>query len=310
MTIEKHARSTLTAFELDHGDECRFRLTNGTVRSIRLVRTRAMIDATSRPYQPPPADVPIESVPPQRLTPRYDAQMVLRMHCTIEIDGTPVELVRWVGNQRSFYRPWELAGLRIWFDAADALFGYLNENHGACRPRKHARFAVQDARLGICPVLLHAWCPLPEGGLRIQDAYAGSDCWMGPYAGADAHGGLDINHPAGTPIWAPVNLDEHGLFDSVADGAANNRWRGVMRWADGSTWVLQVHHVIGVHPEAGPVAAGTHIADGAGVSVGAYEHSHFVFKVIEPGMGHDDAILLDPWILFWQMYRDRERTTA
>lgn len=310
MTIERHARSTLTAFELDHGDECRFVLTDGTVRSIRLVRTRATIDSTSHPYQPPPTDVPIEEITPTKLTPRYDARMVLRMHGTVEIDGTPVELVRWVGNQRSFYQPWELAGLRIWFDAADALFGYLNESHGACRPRRHARFAVQDARRRICPVLLHPWCPLPEGGLQIGDAYAGSDCWMGPYAGADAHGGLDINHPAGTPIWAPLNLDEHGLFDAVADGATNNRWRGITRWADGSTWVLQVHHVISVHPEAGAVPAGTHIADGAGISVGAYEHSHFVFKVIEPGAGEEEAILLDPWILFWQMYKDRARTTA
>ena len=27
-------------------------------------------------------------------------------------------------------------------------------------------------------------------------------------------------------------------------------------------------------------------------------------------MDVDDDILLDPWILFWQMYRDRELTTC
>jgi hypothetical protein len=31
-----------------------------------------------------------------------------------------------------------------------------------------------------------------------------------------------------------------------------------------------------------------------------------VFKVVEPGMTEDEAILLDPWILFWRMYRDRD----
>jgi hypothetical protein len=34
---------------------------------------------------------------------------------------------------------------------------------------------------------------------------------------------------------------------------------------------------------------------------GAVDHSHFVFKVHDRG----ETILLDPWILFWQMYRDR-----
>lgn len=117
--------------------------------------------------------------------------------------------------------------------------------------RKAARFAVEDASARICPVLLHPWCPLPEGGLRIEDCYEGSDCWMGPYFGADAHGGLDINHPAGT-----------------------------------------------------------HLADGAGVWNGSHEHSHFAFKVIEPGEDDADAIPLDPWILFRQMYQDRRITQA
>ena len=40
--------------------------------------------------------------------------------------------------------------------------------------------------------------------------------------------------------------------------------------------------------------------------VGSHEHSHFIFRVRD----HDDEIMLDPWILFRQMYRDRERTTA
>jgi len=44
------------------------------------------------------------------------------------------------------------------------------------------------------------------------------------------------------------------------------------------------------------------------IHTGSHEHSHFVFGVVEPGA--EEAILLDPWILFRQMYEDREATTA
>jgi hypothetical protein len=300
------ARPTLTAVELDHGDELHFSLASGEVRRLKLISTRATIDSSSRPYPLAGAGTRPDLVEPKRLEPRHDARIVLRMHATVEIDGVLTELVRWVGNQRSFYEPWELSGLRIWFDAADALFSYLSEEHGRCRPRKHARFAVQEAAGRICPPLVHPWCPLPPNTLRIEECYSGSDCWMGPYAGADAHGGLDINHPAGTPLWAPIGFDRQGLFASVANGDSNNRWRGYRSWPDGSTWIMQAHHVIRtLVPDGEPVEAGIRIADGAGMAVGAYEHSHFVFGVIEPGASEDDVIVLDPWIVFRQMYRDR-----
>ena len=322
MTHVRTAKDTLTAIELEHGDTLQFTLASGATRTLVLVSTRATIDSTSRPYPLAGAGDRPDLVPAEQLPLDFAARMVLRMHCTLEIDGSRVDLVRWVGHQRSFYQPWEIAGLRIWFDAAGALFGYLSETHGACRPRKPARFAVQDARLRVCPPLLHPWCPLPEETLRIEDCYAGSDCWMGPYGGAAAHGGLDINHPAGTPIWAPFALDAAELFDSISAGASNNRWRGTRTWPDGSTWVIQVHHVIdavSTRDAAAPTAdrtaaadaridAGTRIATGAGVAVGAYEHSHFGFGIIEPGANPDDIILLDPWILFWQMYQDRRTT--
>lgn len=311
MTLEQQARPTLTAVELDHGDELAFTLHTGETRRIRLVSTRATIDSTSRPYPLAGSGERPDLVLAEQLPLDYAARMVLRMHCTLEIDGEHVELVRWVGNQKSFSPPWSISGMMIWFDAADALFGYLSETHGACRPRKAARFAVWDAADRICPPLLHPWCPMPPESLRITDAYAGSDCWMGPYAGAEAHGGLDINHPAGTPIWAPLSLDSQGLFASLAGGDSNNRWRGTRRWDDGSLWTIQVHHVIDVAPQDGaPVEAGTLVARGAGVAVGAYEHSHFTFAVTEPGATDDDLIRLDPWLLFWQMYRDRAATSA
>ena len=76
--------------------------------------------------------------------------------------------------------------MQIWFDAVDDIFEFLEETHGECRPAKHARFALQDATLRICPETLHPWCPLPEGGLRIEDCYRGEDCWLGAYHGVQS----------------------------------------------------------------------------------------------------------------------------
>ena len=50
------------------------------------------------------------------------------------------------------------------------------------------------------------------------------------------------------------------------------------------------------------LAKGARFADGAGVLSGAADHSHFVFKIHDEG----ETVLLDPWILFWQMYRDQQ----
>jgi hypothetical protein len=294
MIIEKAARPTLTTVELNVGDELHFALASGGVRRIRIISASAGVYASNLDALPKPGPL---------------AKVVLQMNCKIEIDGVPVALVRTVGSQASFYEPWELFGMRIWFDGCQALFEHLTENHGACKPRKQVRLAVQDATLRICPVLLHPWCPLPEGGLRIEDCYQGSDCWLGPYFGIDAHGGLDINHAAGTPLWTPIAVDEQAYFESVATGANNNRWRGIKRWADGSSWVIQAHHIIRLlHPEHTPLEAGLHYAETAGVWVGSHEHTHFAFAVVEPGGTFEDRVLLDPWILFWQMYRDRQTT--
>ncbi|MCK4625669.1 MAG: hypothetical protein KAV00_10190 [Phycisphaerae bacterium] len=296
MIIEKAARETLTAVELDIGDELVFILTDGSKRSIVLEKTWAEVHETTLK---------------QVGVAEFGGRTVCRFHCQLRIEGQQIQLSRWVGNQRSFYRPWELFGMRIWFDAATDLFDFLVETHGDCKPRKQARFALQDAQRRICPVLLHAWCPLPEHRLRIEDCYDGGDCWMGPYFGAEAHGGLDINHPAGTPIWSPIDIDDHHMFNSLDAGDNNNRWRGRHRWPDGSVWTIQVSHLIRLLvPEGQPFPAGTHYAEGAGMHIGSYEHSHFVFKVREPETDEGEDILLDPWILFRQIYEDRRATMA
>jgi hypothetical protein len=298
--VEKRARETLTACELDIGDELRFTTNDKVVHSIRPTDTKVTLHYTDLPD---PDARPLQA--------RRGATTIVRMHGYFEIDGYPIELVRWVGSARSFYEPWTFMGLRIWLDAVDGLFTILSETHGSCRPRKNVRIAVQDASKRICPPLLQPWCPLPPERLRIDEAYDGGNCWLGPYFGAEAHGGLDINHPAGTPLWAPVGVDTQFLFDTLAGGANNNRWRGIRRWPDGSTWIIQAHHLIRTTvPPHTAVEAGVQIAETAGVNCGSHEHTHFVFAVVEPGSSDEDLIRLDPWILFRQMYKDRELTGA
>jgi len=146
--------------------------------------------------------------------------------------------------------------------------------------------------------------------LDIRDCYCADDCWLGPYFGANAHNGLDVNHPKGTSVWAPIDFDDHFLFDSLARGQNNNRWRGVRTWPNGDTWYLQIHHIYNLFvPEHTPLKAGTLYADAAGAQVGLHPHSHFVFMVKE--QGDDQALFMDPWVIFWQTYEDlKERTGA
>lgn len=290
--MKRKAKPTLTALEMNRGEVTEFELISGRVARLELVSTDARILRTSL------------------RTPRVEedgARTDYRFGCVLRIDGKEHRLERTVSTQESFYEPWEIAGVRLWLDAVQDIFEFLTEGHGECRPRKQARFALQDAGLRICPEPLHPWCPLPAGGLAIGQCYRGEDCWLGAYNGASAHGGLDLNHPRGTPLWAPVDIHEHFYFNSLAMGHNNNRWRGLHRWPDGSEWILQAHHMTALTVrEHEPIAKGVQFAWGAGVLSGAVDHSHFVFKVHDCG----ETVLLDPWILFWQMYRDQAGPVA
>ena len=294
MTLHKTAKDTLTPFELNYGDTLEFRKADGSTVSLTLLKTGAEVVSTE-----------LESF--DKLV--EGAKTVYRFFCDIEVNGKRHRLEREVPTQKSFYEPWEFDGVNLWFDAVSDSYkvdgGFLVENdagHGLfTKPRKKAKFAVQDATLEICPETLHPWLPLSESGLKIEDCYRGEDCWMGPYNGFAAHGGLDINHPRGTPLWAPFDLDDQFYFNSVATGANNNRWRGIRRWPNGSMWIIQAHHMTELTvKEHVPIKKGQQFANGAGVLSGAADHSHFVFRIDEDG----DSFFLDPWILFWKMYRD------
>lgn len=298
MIIKRNAKETLTAVEMHHEDAIRMLRMDGSTVEIKLENTGAEIMETTLETQ----GVEVSG-----------AKTTYRFRGDFMVNGESIRIEREVGTQNSFYEPWEIGGVRIWLDAVDAIFEFMRETHAPCRtqencshnlpPRRQARIVLQDSSARICPEKLHPWCPLPEGGLRIEDCYRGEDCWLGAYDGASAHGGLDINHPKGTPLFAPIDLDDHFLYNSVEAGNNNNRWRGIRRWADGSQWVLTSCHMVKLTvPEHQPLKAGQQYADGAGVWVGAAEHSHFGFAIFDYG----ELIRLDPWILFWQMYRDAE----
>lgn len=297
MILRRQATDTLTAVEMMHDDTLQFRLLDGRTAAIELLDTGAEILHTT--LKEPGIEEP-------------GAETTYGFWADFRIDGAAVRMEREVGTQTSFYEPWNVGGMRIWLDAVDAIFDFLRETHGPCRlqencahsspPRRHARLALQDAAARICPEAVLPWCPLPDGGLRIEECYRGEDCWMGAYDGASAHGGLDINHPEGTPLYAPIDLDDQFLYNSTEMGHNNNRWRGIRRWPNGSQWVLTSCHMTGLTvSEHQPLQRGQQYAEGAGVWVGVVEHSHFAFAIFDRG----ELIRLDPWILFWQMYQDQ-----
>jgi hypothetical protein len=168
------------------------------------------------------------------------------------------------------------------------------------------------------------WYPNGHNFINIKDCYNGDDCWMGPYLGWACHGGMDINHAKGEPLWAPMDVDNQWLFNSVAAGHNNNRWRGIRRWSNGDIWAIQTHHLIDLLvKERTPLKAGNQYATAAGVWVGSHEHTHFEFKIASQvnsdstEIDFDDesetlpfVTHLDPWILFWQIFEDNKQRSG
>jgi hypothetical protein len=108
MVHERQIRDTLTAVEMDVGDELRFVAGDGRARSIVLRETGASVDHTTLK---------------QLGEPEPGAMTRFRFHAVFEIDGQRLTLEREAPTARSFYEPTEVAGLWLWLDAVDQAVG-------------------------------------------------------------------------------------------------------------------------------------------------------------------------------------------
>ncbi|SDH47267.1 PKD domain-containing protein [Dyadobacter soli] len=297
-TIRRKAKTTLTPIEMNRDDTLKFTLMNGQVRTMVLQEISSDIIITNlgklRENQPGGATL-------------------YHFTCQVLIDGHPMKMERYVGAQESFYEPYVINGMRIWFDGVNTIGQIIKDEHGGKSsesvPKKHARFAVADMSRRIVPSALYPMFPMTENRLRISNSYNADDCWMGAYNGFELHGGLDLNTPAGTPHFAPFPIDDHYFLFSLEKGDNNNRWRGIHTWENGDRWSIQNHHMLNLRmPEHTPIQAGGHYSDGSGVHVGDHNHSHFVFRVKTKEDSAD--VLLDPWIIFWQTFEDNRERAA
>ena len=318
-TIRRHAKDTLTALEMKHGDTLAFQLRGGRTFTLALDDTDAAI---------------LEKVTP--------GGIVYQFRAHVRVDGQPMTLHRYVCTRECFHQPYVIDGVRIWLDTVKDVFDlipirYPRKGNLQCLPRKDARIAIQEAALRICPEQTRPWIEDGRDTLDVAECYNGDDCYLGPYLGQACHVGLDVNHPKGSTLTAPIDFDTQAYFNSLKTGHNNNRWRGIRRWSNGDAWALQSHHLIDLLvPPNTRLAAGTRYATTAGVHIGSHEHTHFEFKIgrqrdpLNPlapagdddttpsiarpidfddesarAQAHPEVLHLDPWILFWQIFEDR-----
>lgn len=294
--LERRTGETMTAVEMNVGDTLRFTLATGETRTLVVEEVDARV---------------LLSNLATRKKGFHGGGTIYVMTCRVRIDGHPLTIRRYVPDAQSFAEPLMVNGMRLWLDGTRPVERFLNANHasgdekvGGGVPRKDARFAIQDATRPLCPQELRPWYPNPDNVIDVAKCYNADDVWMGPYQGADLHGGLDINMPIGTPLWAPIDFDDQFYFHSLRTGQNNNRWRGVRTWPNGQRWVLQAHHMVKLRvAEKEPLKQGTHYAEAAGVLTGSHAHSHFTFK-IGP---ENDEVMLDPWLLFWETFENNKR---
>ncbi len=279
--IKLAAKDTITSVLMNRGDVLEFALRNGEKRTMELLETGASVMRTN-----------VKDFAKQQ----GDGGALCEFHCKVTIDGHEMNMQRYLPCQESFYEPYVVNGMRIWFDAVQDYFEPFTLTHGDCKPMTHASFAISDATDPVAPDMV-MWYSNEDNFIDVANSYLGDDVWMGAYLGGAPHGGLDINMPKGTPLYAPIDFNYQWFFNAVSRWSNNNRWRGIYEWPNGSVWVLQAHHMTRLLVEEyTPLEKGTHYAEAAGVLSGAADHSHFVFLV--------DDVLMDPWYLFWQMFQD------
>jgi len=267
--IERSSKNTITPVLLNHGDILEFTLRNGKKRTMKLLETNASIIKTN-----------VKNFSEiQR-----DGGTICRFSAKVLIDGHIFNMKRYLPTQESFYEPYVINGMRIWFDAVKDYFDFFTEKHGWCEPRADARFAVSDAKDPVAPEIAK-WYPSDSNYINVKDCYLGDDTWMGAYLGIEPHGGLDVNTPKGTPLFSPFDftasddqLLEVGFEPKPYYWAAT--WKGIKKWNNGSIWTLKSLHLDKYLVENySSINKGTQYAEAAGTGVGAEEHSHFEFMI-------------------------------
>lgn len=284
--IRRKAKNTITPVLLNKGDKLEFTLKNGQIRILQLLETNASIMRTNvRDFYE------VYDLQP-------DGGTISEFSCKVLIDGHEMTMQRYLPTQESFYEPYVVNGMRIWFDATKTYFDHFNLKHGWCEPRADARFAVSDATDPVAPDLA-AWFPIKEPFHNIKDSYLGDDPWMGPYFGVEPHGGMDINTPRSVPLYTPFDITEKDDQWLSTDFAPKPYyfaayWTAIKNWPNGSEWKFSIAHLDNyLVDEHIPLKKGTKIAEAAGTGVGAAEHSHFVLWIRDEATNTvDDKVML------------------
>lgn len=281
--IRRSSKNTITPVLLNRGDILEFTLRNGQKRTLKLLETDVSIMRTNV--------TDFDKV-------QKNGGTICQFSCKVLIDGHVMTMQRYLPCQESFYEPYVVNGMRIWFDAVQDYFDFFTLKHGWCKPRAHARFAVCDVTDPLAPDMA-MWYPNERHFIDVADCYLGDDVWMGPYLGGSPHAGLDINTPKGTPLFTPVTITDTddqwllvGFEPKPYYWAAG--WRAIKNWPNGSEWTLEVYHLDKYLVEDHtPLRKGTQIAEAAGTGVGAEEHSHFEFMIRDaPANRVDDRVMV------------------
>ena len=108
MIIYREAKETITAVEMNIGDTLQFKLRNGQIRKMTLEETSANVLLTNKGQKD-------EGV----------GATLYHFSCRLSVDGHPMTMERYVGSQESFYKPYIINGMQVWFDAVSDIFNFL-----------------------------------------------------------------------------------------------------------------------------------------------------------------------------------------
>ena len=300
--VVREAKATVTVVELDAGETLRFHRTDGEQLTLRLVSTGARILYTNKDRIP-------EDESGHDGGNMFRARLLYEFTAEVLINEVPMTLRRYVSSQESFYEPYVVNGVRLWFDGVQDIFeqdgGFLStarRENG--RPDKNARFLLQDMTKRIAPERIHA--PFKDGEERdpnyiykenfidVGRAFNGDNAFLGAYLGGQSHGALDINMAMDSLMYAPFGVDtQEGI-----------RFNGERTWPDGSRWHFSLGHMAVKHiADNVPVRGGTAFGRGARRACWWHPHAHFGWMIKEHGRTYQ----IDPWILIWQHFEDNKR---